>query len=375
MPDPHRDVTPRRRGFVVGLVTAAVVLAGCVSPPDRARGQKAGDGTGNRPTTSATTGGAAQPAAARVARRSFSFAAAGDLGRKPATTRALGKVDASRARFFLALGDLDYDETPSDGAWCRYVHRSMPRKGARFPFEVLVGNHEQDGGPDGRIANFARCLPNRIASTVGTYGAQYAFTYPHRKPYAKFIMIAPHLAASGKTYRYEKGSPDRSWLVRQIDRARAAGIRWIVVGAHYPCISTGISHGCDAGPAVMNLLIAKKVDLVLTGHNHVFERSKQLAHSSRCRAVVPEHYKPGCVVGSGARGVYTKGSGTVQIVAGAVHGGDKGVDPRDGDHGYFAKTNGRSTGFMSYTVTPTRLRGRWVSTGGGLRDSFEIVKR
>jgi hypothetical protein len=313
----------------------------------------------------------ARQAAAAV--RSFRFAAAGDHGANRHTAAMLTKLDASRARFYLALGDLDYDQTPTDAAWCRYVKAHLPTKGARFPFELVTGNHEQDGGPDGRIGHFTKCLPDRMSS-VGTYGAQYSFTYPRRNPFAAFVMISPQLTVAGHTYRYGPGTADRRWLVRRIDAARAAGIRWVVVGLHYPCISTGASHGCDSGAAVMNLLLRKHVDLVLTGHNHIYERSKQLRlNGTSCRAIRPEHFNAHCVVDGGADGRYRKGRGTVQVTAGAVHGGELGVNPRDGDVPFFVKENGTSTGFMIYALSPTGLHGRWVGTSGSLRDSFDIV--
>jgi hypothetical protein len=305
--------------------------------------------------------------------RSFSFAAAGDLGATRHSTAFLDRLDRSDARFFLALGDLDYDNTPTDAAWCRYVDRHLPSKGDRFGFEVLVGNHEQDGGPDGRIDNFARCLPDRMGS-VGRYGAQYAFTFPRKNPYAAFVLVSPNLTVAGHTYRYQRGTADRRWLVRQIDAARARGIRWVVVAMHYPCLTTG-THGCDSGSGIVNLLVRKRVDLLLTGHNHVYERSKQLRLRPGCARLSPRRYDADCVVDAGADGRYTKGRGTVQVTAGIVAGREQGFNPRDPSARYFAVRDGVSTGFVHYTVTPTSLRARFVSTGGPLSDAFEIVAR
>jgi hypothetical protein len=304
--------------------------------------------------------------------RAFTFGAAGDLGATANTARSLRKLDASAAEFFLALGDLDYDMTPSDRAWCRYVKKRLPTKGAAFPFELVAGNHEQDGGPDGRIGNFAACLPDRMGSE-GTYAAQYSFTYPRTDPFAKLIMIAPRLTVDGHRYTYGPRTADRRWLVRQIDDARAAGIPWVIVGMHHMCLSTGTDHpGCDSGHAVHNLLLRKRVDLLLDGHNHIYERSKQLAFSAACPRIPPGEYDPACVVDDGSDASYAHGAGAVQVTAGRFGARPAGLDRNDPDAPYFARLASGTTGWMRYTITPDRIDARYVSSSGTLRDAFSI---
>jgi hypothetical protein len=45
------------------------------------------------------------------------------------------------------------------------------------PFELVAGNHEDDG-PDGLITKFDDCLPHRLGTLTGTYAKQYYFDYP-----------------------------------------------------------------------------------------------------------------------------------------------------------------------------------------------------
>jgi hypothetical protein len=73
------------------------------------------------------------------------------------TDASLASLDASDAEFFLALGDLDYDALTPDSAWCDYITSHLPTKGPTFPFELVAGNHEQQGAPDGYILDFAAC--------------------------------------------------------------------------------------------------------------------------------------------------------------------------------------------------------------------------
>jgi hypothetical protein len=103
------------------------------------------------------------------------------------------------ASFFLAIGDLSYDQVTPESAWCSYVKQ---RVGATYPFELLVGNHEEKtSGPDGFIDNYAACLPDRLGVT-GQYGHQYYFDYPPTAPLARFILIDPDLNRGSSTANY-----------------------------------------------------------------------------------------------------------------------------------------------------------------------------
>jgi len=329
--------------------------------------------------TMACSGG--DPGSGRLAKLSetgpFTFAAAGDHGANSTTDLGLEALNRSAAEFYLALGDFSYGQTESEEAWCDYIKEGLSAKGAGFPFELVAGNHEQDGSPEGRLTAFTECLPDRLGSTLGpgsVYGAEYTFTYPTRAPLAKFIMISPELTLDSDRYSYEPGSPHRRWLVRQINRARDAGIRWVIVAAHHPCLNTGIRHGCDSGPEILNLLLKKRVDLVLTGHNHLYQRTKQLRRNrSDCRRVLPDAYDADCVVDAGSDGSYTKGRGTVLLTAGSFGRLEPSEDTEDAESGYFVKSSATTTGFAEFTVTRRSITGQFVRTGGTLDDTFEII--
>ena len=89
------------------------------------------------------------------------------------------------------------------------------------------------------------------------------------------------------------------WLSGAIDDGRAAGIPWTVVGMHKPCISSS-SAGCAVGQPLWNMLLDKRVDLILAGHNHNYQRSKQLAlRPGTCPTFVLGGFSPACVSDNG----------------------------------------------------------------------------
>jgi len=108
---------------------------------------------------------------AEAAPISFVFTAAGDHSANSRTTASLDLLANSGADFNLALGDMSYGSLIPESAWCDYVKSHV---GANFPFELLAGNHE-DNGPDGLIENFATCLPDQIGGINGEYGKEYYF--------------------------------------------------------------------------------------------------------------------------------------------------------------------------------------------------------
>src|SRR5438128_2777290 len=110
-----------------------------------------------------------------------------------ATTHSeLANQSSSGFNVYVALDDIYYDQTSTDEAWCDYVKQRLPTLGPTFPFELVAGSHEYQGGPNGYVMNHAACLPDRLGST-GLYGAQYYFDYPASSPLMRVIMISPNL--------------------------------------------------------------------------------------------------------------------------------------------------------------------------------------
>ena len=196
---------------------------------------------------------------AQAAGSSFIFTAGGDFGSSSNTTASLDLIASSGASFSFALGDLSYNETTPESAWCDYV---KSRVGSTFPFELLAGNHE-DNGPHGEINSFATCLPDRIGSLTGVYAKQYYFDH---LGLARFILISPDLTIDGQYYDYSQGSTHYNWVYNAIDGARTLGIPWVIVGMHKNCITMG-NKSCEIGADIMNLLIEKLYYPTKTQHH------------------------------------------------------------------------------------------------------------
>ncbi|PPK93379.1 calcineurin-like phosphoesterase family protein [Kineococcus xinjiangensis] len=344
--------TGRQRNRWAGLAAAALMVAGTLA------------GSGAASASTSTTG-------------SFTFATAGDHGSASPAATLMQRVGAENPSFFLSLGDLSYD-TIAPASWCTFVKDNINRGagkpagdqfGETFRFPLVQGNHETHN-----FDEYLPCLPDRMGSTVmpgSTHGRDYYFDHPATAPLARFIVMSP-----GLEYTFASGSPEHTWLSNSIDQARAAGIKWVIVANHMNYITTG-SKVDQIGSAFFNTVVSKKVDLLLQGHEHDYQRSHQLAHGSGCTRVPTNTVNSSCIAASGNAGGYEAGKGTVLVISGLGGRPPRTVNPSDTEAGYFAVTEGNADlptyGYNRIEVTADALTSTFVNTGTtAFADRFTI---
>jgi hypothetical protein len=298
----------------------------------------------------------------------FSFTAVGDYAKTNYTTANLNYIAHSGASFNLAVGDFDYTHRAA-AQWSSYVTGLLSPS---FPFEIVAGN--EDGS---QLNTYIAALPDHMGST-GIYAKEYSFDYPPSSPLARFILVSPGGIVPG--YSYSQGSSHYNWVSQEIDGARSAGIPWVIVAMHEPCIyvnSTSSSGSCSSLD-LLNLLVSKKVDLILYGHKHNFQTSKQLAfNGTTCTGLAPGTYNSNCVVNSSTS--LAKGAGSVMVINGT--GGETplgGLNRSDPNAGYFRTWEGGKTnatwGVLNVTVSATQLSVQFVGiSGGSFTDNFTIA--
>jgi PKD repeat protein len=300
------------------------------------------------------------------------FTAAGDFSAGTNAGAVLTKINSLDSDLSLALGDLSYGATGEEQAWCDFVTSKV---GPGYPFELVAGNHEA-GGQNGNINDFSACLPNQIPELIGTYGRQYFVDVPAADPLVRFISISPALTFPDGTYSYGSGSARYQWTAQAIDGARDAGVPWVVVSMHKPCLTVG-QYSCDPGADLFNLLLSKKVDLILSSHEHSYQRSKQLALSASCPSLAPGSYSANCVVDSDSSLI--KGAGSVMATVGTGGQNLYDINSADPEAGYFAATSGANQnptwGALDVDVTADSLQASFVrASGGSFTDAFTIAK-
>ncbi len=316
-----------------------------------------------------------------AAKSSFVVSVGGDYGAWNGFEESLNQIQGSGADFAIALGDLSYGGFAKPGfgteeGWCREFHAAFAN------VEIVAGNHDTgDTLPgEGDINRFVQYCPFTLdAQVTGEYGKQYYFDYPRVNPIARFILISPDLVFvvdNGEHYRYDIGTPRYIWTQDAIDAARAAGIPWVIVGMHKNCIGAG-EHACETGPDILNLLLDRKVDLILNAHTHNYERTKQLAlNADTCAGMQLHVFNENCIADDGSDNLYKRGAGSVLVIAGTGGRDIASFNVDDPYAGYFAAWRGNETpgmgkGVVTFTVDTNRIS-MVTHFNGTYSDGFSI---
>jgi len=304
-------------------------------------------------------------------KKPFKFSAVGDIGSSVHSKNMLDRIDED-AEFSVILGDFSYEHFGGEEIWCDFAKSTIPD---HYPFELVIGNHEDGTGSASSQSDWApyeACLPSKVPGLVGDYGIQSYFDY---NDLVRVISISPGVANYGSSYG--AGSPEYNWTRNAITSARSNGIEWVVVSMHKNCLvfSATYPQSCEIGPDIYNLLHQEEVDLILQGHEHAYNRSKQLKLSSACPQINPGSFNPACVSNGGS--VYEQGLGTTTIISGL--GGRSNIvsDPTDPEANYFENITGTYVGLKSayshFEVSQDQIAVKLVPTsGGGFNDSFVI---
>jgi hypothetical protein len=164
---------------------------------------------------------------------------------------------ATPSDLLVNTGDLVEDGASADD-WRAFFDTETPLLRDR-PIFVSIGNHELYD--DWAGANFARFF-----GLSGDPGGSM--------PYGSVRIAGVQFFFLNGMHDWKSGD-ERRWLERELAATDTeAGITWRVVVVHHGPWSSG-PHGGNAkllDAHVPELLAAHKVDLVLSGHDHIYER-------------------------------------------------------------------------------------------------------
>jgi hypothetical protein len=227
---------------------------------------------------------------ARGGRAPFRFTAFGDEGVSYDAVATTTQVRTQNPAFHLHAGDVSYAEDGGDGlvtdpydprVWDSFF-TEIDSAAAAIPWQVAVGNHEMEVwySPDGYGGQYARFdFPGETtSSTPPTY---YSFVYGN-------VGIVS-LDANDVSYEIPanfgySGGAQTAWLGSTLAALRAnPNVDFIVAYFHHCAYSTCTTHGCEGGVETfwVPLFDQYSVDLVINGHNHVYERTNPLINGTQ----------------------------------------------------------------------------------------------
>ena len=274
---------------------------------------------------------------------------------------------------WLALGDNAY-YNGTDAEYQASFFNVYPKMLRNTPLWSTIGNHETySASPDGRFPYLDMfSFPERGEAGGIPSGTERYYSFD----YANVHVISLDSETSDRS---ETG-PMLKWL--EADLA-ATTQEWIIAFWHSPPYSKG-SHDSDnlfdnAGNMTdmrknaVKLLETYGVDLVLSGHSHIYERSYLLhGHYGFSSSLVPNMLKD---AGSGRpldTGAYRKGAdglGAVYIVAGSSGW----ATFRTGVHPAMF-TDALVLGSMVLNIDGNRLEAKFLRETGAIHDAFTMLK-
>jgi hypothetical protein len=193
------------------------------------------------------------------------FLVYGDSRSDPTTHAALVRAMATvPADFLVNTGDV-VAEGGRAADWQAFFQVEGPMLKDRALF-LCIGNHELYD--DEAAANFARYFGFREPHEAGE-DAELA-------PYGTVRWSGVRFFFLNGMHDWQKGQ-ERQWLERELAHADdEAGLVWRIAVVHHGPWSSG-PHGGNAkllSARVPELLAAHHVDLVLSGHDHIYERGQ-----------------------------------------------------------------------------------------------------
>jgi predicted phosphodiesterase len=180
----------------------------------------------------------------------FNFAAAGDWGCNSNTDKNVQSILSKESELVLGLGDYSY-ESDAD-CWLESISPINDR------MKISIGNHDSDEeeGPE---------ITVQFLDHFNLDKQYYSFT----KGNVFFLVMSTQVS-------YSENSEQFNFVKQELEKAsNDPNIDWVVVYYHKPMYASSTKHaGLTSLRDIYHPLFDQyKVDLVLAGHNHNYQRS------------------------------------------------------------------------------------------------------
>ncbi|KDP40495.1 hypothetical protein JCGZ_24494 [Jatropha curcas] len=186
-----------------------------------------------------------------------------------------GKVDS-----IFHIGDISY-ATGFLVEWDFFLHLIAPLA-SKVSYMTAIGNHERDYIETG--SNYI--TPDSGGECGVAYETYFPMPTPAKdKPWYSIEQASVHFSVISTEHDWTPKSEQYQWMRKDMASVDRKKTPWLVFGGHRPMYSSDMSS--VDGNFVANvepLLLEYKVDLVLFGHVHNYERSCSV-YKNKCMAM------------------------------------------------------------------------------------------
>ncbi|MEV3858323.1 metallophosphoesterase family protein [Streptomyces sp. NPDC050095] len=328
----------------------------------------------------------------------FVFTAFGDQG---VSCHALGNdqvILGQNPSFHLHAGDICYADSSGQGkesdtydarVWDQFLAQTET-VAKSVPWMVTTGNHDMEAwySPNGYGGQSARwSLPDNGPDPAKAPGV-YSFTYGNAGVVALDANDVSYEIPANRGYTDGKQT---AWLDRRLGELRARDdIEFVVVFFHHCAYSTS-THASDGGvrDAWLPLFARHQVDLVINGHNHVYERTDAIRGGGNGEVGKPvpvgastDPTRDGIVyvtAGGAGKDLYGFGLGVPDSYEGDVHDRDSIVTFHwtksrlpDPDTVEWSRVRYTGFSFLAVEVEKGRMKVSALAESGERIDYFEV---
>eukprot|EP00598_Pedospumella_elongata_P003477 CAMPEP_0184986014 /NCGR_PEP_ID=MMETSP1098-20130426/15281_1 /TAXON_ID=89044 /ORGANISM="Spumella elongata, Strain CCAP 955/1" /LENGTH=341 /DNA_ID=CAMNT_0027510165 /DNA_START=27 /DNA_END=1049 /DNA_ORIENTATION=+ len=217
-----------------------------------------------------------------VGTKDVTFHIFGDLGQTNNSVATLNELIAYEAALrgpsggIVSTGDLSY-ANGDDPLWNTFGN-VITAASAHIPMSTTLGNHEWF---DSKNYDFTAYKARFNNPTVDGKRELY---YSFDSGLVHFVMISGYCQEMSSIYTQPclaEGTPQMNWLQKDLANVDRSVTPWVVAVFHQPYVNSNLAHTIDTEgkpmqEAVEDVLNQYKVDLVLSGHVHAYERSCQV---------------------------------------------------------------------------------------------------
>lgn len=210
---------------------------------------------------------------------SYSIVTVGDFGVNQNAQDVLDTVRTLNPNQFIALGDYAYESSPTEDDWFNISTDLEPK------MKVIIGNHDSHiNSPDvGEAAKLQRLIDRYgLPASPNIY---WSYDIPGTGIHVLVTTIGQQGIGYDLKVPYNVGSPQYNFIVADLAAASTnPAIKWIIVANHKPFytrLSKGVGQVQDPMRLIYHPIFDQyKVDLVIQGHNHDYQRTYPIKYNA-----------------------------------------------------------------------------------------------
>jgi hypothetical protein len=293
---------------------------------------------------------------------------------------------------WLLLGDNAYNDGTDIEYQSKFFNIYKDNLLKKYPLFPCPGNHDyhdldftanyaQNNHTTAYYQNFSMPVNGEAGGVPSRNPAYYSFDLGN----IHFLSLDSYGKEENKYFLYDTSGPQVQWLKKDLEANKNKG--WIIVYTHFPPYSMG-THNSDTESGLykirenlLPILDRYKIDLMICGHSHNYERSKLMNGYYGKEADFDEakynvSNSTGLYNGSVNSAPYLKdsihGKGIVYVVAGSSS--YVGNPDESFPHAAMQYSNATEAGVVLLEVQANRLDFKWICADGVIRDQFTMMK-